>query len=167
VLPRPAPASQHGEIIDAVLVAKETAATFSLSSVFLVMTLAAVAAGVLAAAPGLGILFLVIATPALARTMVVSSQRKRLGVAMTPGAKILHFLHSTALTLVILASIVICVTAALVVALFVACANAIGGHSGFNSDAGFVWGAIAGGPVALAGIVRFCGLFGTGGNGRR
>jgi hypothetical protein len=151
--PRPAPASQCGEIIDATLVTRETAATFSLSSVFLVVTLAAVAAGVFAAAPGLGVLFLVIATPALARTMVVSSRRKSLGVATTPSAKILNFLQSTAVVLVILLGIV----GALGIALFMACTGSVAGgllsnSIGKGAEAGFEAGAAAGGLVALAGI---------------
>ena len=89
------------------------AATFSLSSVFLVMTLAAVAAGVLAAAPGLGVLFLFIATPALIRTMEVSFLRKLQGTPMTPRAKVLEFLLSIAIVVLIL----VCTY----IALFVAC----------------------------------------------
>ncbi|HUY34979.1 MAG TPA: hypothetical protein VMV69_19685 [Pirellulales bacterium] len=58
-------------------IASSTRHTFSLISLFLVMTLVAVCLGVFAAAPGLGIVLAIVATPALVRTMIVSSRRRR------------------------------------------------------------------------------------------
>ncbi|HWB11373.1 MAG TPA: hypothetical protein VG826_19240 [Pirellulales bacterium] len=152
-LPRPAPASRYGEIIEAALVSQETAATFSLSSLFLVMTLAAVSAGAFAAAPGLGIFFVVIAAPALIRTIVIGSRRKRLGVATSRGEKIFNFLQSIGVMILIL----VCIVVALGVALFAACTGALAGgvvseSIGKSTDAAMIGGAAAGGLIALVGI---------------
>lgn len=108
-------------VIDATLVSQETAATFSLTSLFLVMTLAAVAAGVFAAAPWLGILFLVIALPALVRTMLITSRRKVRGQPATPRQRVLAFVESSALML----GYFVAICGSLVIALFSACSGGL------------------------------------------
>lgn len=82
-----------------------TANTFTLSSLFLLMTLVAVGAGVVAAAPGLGVLFVILATPALIRTVAITSKQKARGAATTPGQKIALFLSSIGLVLLVLISL--------------------------------------------------------------
>jgi hypothetical protein len=91
-------------------------ATFSLSSLFLVVTLVAVGAGIAAAAPGLGVLFVIVATPALVRTIVVASRQKARGVVTTPTQKVVAFLASVGMVLLVILSIG--------VALFTACLTA-------------------------------------------
>lgn len=124
---QPASGASAAEVIDATLVSQETAATFSLTSLFLVMTLAAVAAGAFAAAPGLGILFLVVATPALARTMIITTRQKTSGVSSTPFQKIVSFIGSIGLVVLVLTSVV--------TALFSACLAALGAPLVLMSEA--------------------------------
>ena len=72
----------------------ENAAQFSLASLFLVMTLVAVCMGVIMIAPGLGILFAFITTPALIRTIVASSRGRLVGEPLSPMQKAGIFLIS-------------------------------------------------------------------------
>lgn len=141
---------EHPEVIDAVLVSQETAATFSLTSLFLVMTLAAVAAGVIAAAPGLGVLFVVIALPALARTIVVTSKRKVRGEQSNVPQRVAVFFESTGLVLLVL----IVATASLAFALFIACSGGIIGVmlTGFRNETPALIGAAIGATLALVAI---------------
>src|SRR5262245_58847993 len=57
--------------------AENASAQFSLSSLMLVMTLIAVCLGLLKVSPGYGILLIIVATPALVRTMVATTRRKQ------------------------------------------------------------------------------------------
>ena len=103
----------------------------------------AVGAGVFAAAPGLGVLFAIVATPALVRTMVITSQQKSRGMATTPGEKLVAFLGSTGVVLLVILSIGL--------ALFTACWTACGGAA-LVSVAGYqaMWvGGTVGGAVGL------------------
>lgn len=70
------------------------AATFRLSSLMLTITALAVVLSVGVYAPGLGIVLAVIVTPAFVRTAVAGWQRRRLGVPMSTGEKMLAFLCS-------------------------------------------------------------------------
>jgi hypothetical protein len=134
---------QPEEPLEATLVTRETASTFSLSSLFLVMTLVAVGAGVFAAAPGLGILFAIVATPALARTIVVTSRQKTRGIVTTPGQKAGAFLGSIGIVLLVFLSIG--------VALFTACWTACAGGAVMSagSQNAVIAGAVAGGIAGL------------------
>ncbi|HET6880404.1 MAG TPA: hypothetical protein VFI31_09630 [Pirellulales bacterium] len=137
---QPTPPAAGREIVEATLAQQETAATFSLTSLFMVTTLVAVGAGVFAAAPGLGIAFAIVATPALIRTIVVTSKRKAQGVVQTPGKKIAAFLASIGIMLLVVVSIGI----ALLTACLTACAGlAVGG------DKGIVPGMYVGGAAGL------------------
>ncbi len=69
-------------------------AQFSLAFVFLAMTLVAVEMGVIMIAPGLGVLMLIVATPALFRTMIAASYRRQAGAPLTPWEKLGTFLVS-------------------------------------------------------------------------
>src|SRR5262245_25464974 len=60
---------------------------FSLASLFLIMTLAAVGIGAFLVAPGIGVLFAVLSVPALVRTIVAAKQRRRAGAPLTTGEK--------------------------------------------------------------------------------
>ena len=116
--------------------------TFSLSSLFLVMTLAAVCLGVFAAAPGLGVFLAIVSTPALARTVFVASRRKESGTEMSVGQKILAFTGA-------LGVVAVTFVTASVIAFFTACFAALGGMALNLSQnlairlAGFLGGVIA------------------------
>jgi hypothetical protein len=72
----------------------DNVAQFSLASLFLVMTLVAVCLGVIMIAPGLGILFAFITTPAFIRTMVAASRGRQIGAPLSPLEKTGIFLIS-------------------------------------------------------------------------
>jgi hypothetical protein len=123
-----------------------TSKTFSLTSLFLVMTLVAVGAGVFAAAPGLGILFAIVATPALIRTVVISAKQKSRGRAASPGQKVAAFLGSIGVVLLVLLSIGV----ALLTACLTACAGfLLDPKDGRLMTVGIVVGGVAG--LGLAG----------------
>jgi hypothetical protein len=78
---------------------------FSLASLFLLMTLAGIAAALFALYPGIGILFSLLATPPVIRTILVVKRRKRLGLGVQSDEKVAYFLKSfvvTAITFVVL-----------------------------------------------------------------
>lgn len=133
--PSAAPASTSADT-------EATAATFSLSSLFLVMTLVAVCAGVFAAAPGLGIIFAVLATPALVRTIFITAKQKSRGTAVTPGQKIVRFLGSIGVVLLVFLSIG--------VALLTACLTACAGYELDPNKGTFIFPSmVIGGVVGL------------------
>ena len=119
---------------------------FSLESLFLVMTLAAVCLGALVAAPPLGVLVLIVATPALIRTLVEGHYARQSGLPLTTTEKLTAFVASTGISL-----------AALVAAggaFFAACtgslvtlgiAEEMTSGSIFNDTAGglLIWGSVA------------------------
>lgn len=81
--------------------APNTALTFNLSSLMLIITLIAVCLGVFRLAPGLGIAAAVLATPALIRTMIFSKRRRARGDALNVGEKTLAFVGSVGVVLTI------------------------------------------------------------------
>ena len=137
--------SAEGKTVSPPGAAKEiqTASTFNLSTLFLVMTLAAVASGAFAAAPGLGIFFLVVATPALVRTMVLTTRRKASGVTSTAGEKVVNFLGSLGIVLLGMFS--------LQLALFLACSAGLASGAVASSfgEGAMVIGFFVGGSVGL------------------
>jgi hypothetical protein len=74
---------------------------FSLATLFLIMTLVAVAMGALMVAPGLGTFLIVLAVPALVRTVIAGRRRWEKGETPTISIKILDFLASAAIIWVI------------------------------------------------------------------
>ena len=74
---------------------------FSLETLLMVITLAAVCLGMTAAAPGMGILIMVIAVPALIRTVMAGHQERQAGRPMSAGHKFLTFLASTGIVLAV------------------------------------------------------------------
>ncbi len=71
---------------------------FSIASILLIITLAALLFAVFAAAPGFGILLALAAMPPLVRTCMVVNRRKSLGSSVSPQSKMLLFLSSLATT---------------------------------------------------------------------
>jgi hypothetical protein len=115
---------------------------FSLASLILVMTLVAVCLGVLMAAPGLGILLIIVAVPALVRTVVSGSQQKRTGAPLSLGQKVVAFLMSLGLMIAVgIAGII-----AFEIACWGSCAvvAAAAGEGGGALYTGLILGAVAG-----------------------
>ncbi len=95
---------------------------FSLETLLLIVTLSAVCLGALVAAPGLGVLALVIAVPALIRTCLTGISAKRLSGKLTATDKVMAFLASAAITWAALVAAGIAFFAACTVAVFAAVA---------------------------------------------
>lgn len=74
---------------------------FSLATVFLIITLVAVCLGTLRLAPGVGVLLLIVAVPALVRTCVVGVKEKRGGHSLSIGEKLIAFLASSAIVVLV------------------------------------------------------------------
>jgi hypothetical protein len=92
-----------GELSASSPLAKEGrgAGQFSLASIFLIVTLIAVCLGTLRLAPGLGVLLMVVAAPALIRTCIVGAKEKRSGHSLSIREKLLAFLASSAIIILI------------------------------------------------------------------
>jgi len=75
--------------------------SFNLSSLMLVVTLAAVCFGVFRAAPGLAVLLLIVVAPALFRTFVSGVRRKERGEKFGTAEKVLAFAGSLGIMLLI------------------------------------------------------------------
>jgi hypothetical protein len=75
---------------------------FSLATLFLIMTLAAVALGALRVAPGLGVFLIVLSVPALARSVIAGRRRLESGETPTVWTKIVDFAASVAIVWMIL-----------------------------------------------------------------
>jgi hypothetical protein len=86
---------------------------FSLATLFLIMTLAAVALGALMVAPGLGTTVIVIAVPALVRSVIAGRRRLEGGETPTIATKIFDFVAS--------AAIIWAISVAATIAFFVTC----------------------------------------------
>jgi hypothetical protein len=77
---------------------------FSLESLLLIVTLAAVCLGAFVATPGLGILALIVAAPALVRTFYEGYQARQRGKSLTLADKLLAFSASAGITLAALSA---------------------------------------------------------------
>jgi hypothetical protein len=80
---------------------RKSAGQFSLATVFLIITLIAVCLGSLRLAPGLGVLLIIVATPALIRTCVVGIREKQAGHVLSLGEKVVAFLASSAIIVLV------------------------------------------------------------------
>ena len=83
--------------------------SFSLATLFLMMTLASVCMGLLVAVPGLGVLACIVMVPVFIRTVRVVRHREVVGFDVSPAQKATLFLTSFAVTSVLV--IVVCVSA--------------------------------------------------------
>ncbi len=109
----------------------QTAGRFSLATLMLFMTLAAIVCGVIGIAPGLGIFLAIVLIPILAHTFILSSREESRGHALRPGQMIQLFLMSVA---------VVCMTGLAASIAF-----------GVTCFAGFWAGAAAGSAVGATG----------------
>jgi len=127
--------------------------TFSLDTLFLVMTLVAVCAGIVAAAPEALVFVVLIVVPAVVRTLGKTRQRVKSGEELTASAKIGAFFGSLMLAAL--------TWAAAMVAFFGACwaacgAAALVGAAGPYGGNALTFGFIIGGIV---GLVVFVSLY--------
>jgi hypothetical protein len=99
--------------------------TFALSSLFLIVTLAAVCMGVIGLARGLSVPLVLVVSLALARTLASLRRRQDLRDA-SAGQKILIFLGSVGMVILVLAGALF----AMVIAFFTVCAITIGAPNG-------------------------------------
>ncbi len=83
--------------------------SFSLATLFLIITLASVCMGLLVAVRGLGILACIIMVPVFFRTVRVVRRQEAMGQSVSPSQKVLMFSTSFAVTSVLV--IVVCVSA--------------------------------------------------------
>lgn len=83
--------------------------TFSLATMFLIVTLVSVGMGLLVALPGLGVLACIVMVPVLIRTMRVVRHREARGQDVRPAEKVLLFVTSYGVASVLV--IVVCVSA--------------------------------------------------------
>jgi hypothetical protein len=133
---------------------------FSLETLLLIVTLSAVCLGALVAAPGLGVLALIIVVPALIRTCLTGISSKRLGGKLTLADKIMAFLASAAITWAALVAAGIAFFAACTVSVFgaVAVGQAQGSRPIDNSLANFLlWTAVV--FCGVVSIGAFAGMF--------
>ena len=119
------------------------AQTFSLSTLFLVITLIGVFLGVVAAAPGMGVLLLFVVLPAMIRTFAATGRSKQFGERPTVGDKLGAFAISI--------GVVLLVGVAAFIAFNVACWSLCGLAVATKSEALFVV-SIGGGIVAAIAI---------------
>lgn len=113
---------------------------FSIATILLVTTLIAVCLGVFRYSPGLGIVLIIFAAPALVRTVYVGRREKRHGQRMTIGGKVGHFFLSLA--------IMYAVWTAAAMAFFITCAGSLGVAALANSAS-----SQAGGSVMVIGLI--------------
>jgi len=83
--------------------ADPAAFSFSLSTLLLVMTLIAMVCGMLAVAPGLGVVLAIFSLPVLARTSGVVRKRRELGLPTPPAKRVFLFISSLFASLVTVA----------------------------------------------------------------
>jgi hypothetical protein len=113
---------------------------FSLESLLLVTTLIAVCLGAAVSVPGLGIVALFIAVPALVRTCLTGVAAKQTGQRLTATDKIMTFFASTAITLAAFAAAGIAFFTACTVSVLtgVAVGNAAGNNPAVNAVGQFL-----------------------------
>ena len=121
---------------------------FSLASLMLLITLWAVVLGVFSISPGVGIGLMILATPAVIRTVILASRGRTGGRPMPVGAKVWVFTG----TLGLLAIIAVAVSAAFVVTCFPLGLAAFGSGSELIMLLAWVVG-------IAAGLLVFYGLF--------
>lgn len=103
------PVARESEAEESALPYPDQGLSFSLATLFLIITLASVCMGLLVAAPGLGVFACIIMVPVFFRTMRVVRHRERMGESISPLQKVMMFSTSFALSSVLV--IVVCVSA--------------------------------------------------------
>lgn len=119
------------------------AGQFSLATILLVITLVAICLGTFRLSPGMGIWVVIVATPALVRTFIAGIRQKSAGHRLTLGEKILAFIAS--------AGIIILIGVAAVVAFEIACwgSCALVAAAAGEGEPAMMTGIVLGGIAAL------------------
>lgn len=127
-----------------------SALQFSLQSLLLVITLAAVCLGALVAAPPLGVLALIIAAPALVRTWITGAAARGAGSQRTLADKVMGFFAS--------AAIAVAAFVAAGIAFFTSCTLSVVAAAGVGSVAGNAPGGADLFDALWKGGLAFCGI---------
>ena len=130
---------------------------FSLESLLMVITLAAVCLGAFVATPGLGVLALIVAAPALIRTVYEGHQARQSGKSLTMLEKVLAFSASAGIALAALvaaagAFFAAC-TASILAVCFAGAATNGQAFSGGTEQTIFTICAVVCGAASLAGFI--------------
>lgn len=137
--------------------AKPVPFQFSLESLLMVITLAAVCLGAFVATPGLGVLALIVAAPALLRTVYEGQQARRRGKQFTLSEKLLSFAASTGIALAALSAAMAAFFTACTASVLAVCVTAAStGNQSWGSNAEqtiFTVCAIVCGIASLAGFI--------------
>ncbi|HUE74377.1 MAG TPA: hypothetical protein VMP01_26075 [Pirellulaceae bacterium] len=124
-----APLDEPPPALPAVVIDERVAAAnpsqFSIETILLVTTLAAVLLGLFRYSPGLAVMLIIFSVPALVRTVFVGRREKRRGQRVTAGGKIGHFL----LSLVIMYAVWVAASTAFFIAAIGTCFAAIAASS--------------------------------------
>lgn len=88
--------------------------TFGLTTLMLIVTMAAIGFGIFRSAPGLGILFFVLLTPALVRAQIITMRQRELGVAQSVIEVFATFVVSLGVTMFVLGLVLIAAVIAFV-----------------------------------------------------
>jgi hypothetical protein len=132
---------------------------FSIESLLLVITLAAVCLGAFVATPGLGVLALIVAAPALLRTVYEGHQARQRGKSLTLSEKLLSFAASAGIALAALSAAAGAFFAACTASILAVCfasAAAPNQNLGGAENTIFIICAVVCGVASLAG---FAGIF--------
>jgi len=89
--------------------------TFSLTTVFVVIALAALFAGLFFESPGVAVMLVIVAAPALVATLAVSARRSASGRPLTTSEKVAKFFLSLAVVLAVSGLLMVAAVAALFV----------------------------------------------------
>ncbi len=107
---------------------------FKLSTLMLGITLTAVCFGVMAIAPGLGFLLLIVLLPAFVRTAMYVRYREAGGLPLNPDERMIDFLTSVGVTLVAVFAASLAASLATFASLFAVCFVALGMEQAGWSD---------------------------------
>jgi hypothetical protein len=137
--------------------AKPVPFQFSLESLLMVITLAAVCLGAFVTTPGLGILALIVAAPALLRTVYEGHQARQRGKSLTLAEKLMSFAASAGIALAALSAAAGAFFAACTASILAVCLTAAStGNQSWGSGAEqtvFTICAIVCGVASLAGFI--------------
>lgn len=128
---------------------------FSLESLLMVITLAAVCLGAFVTTPGLGVLALIVAAPALLRTVYEGHQARQRGKSLTLAEKMMSFAASAGIALAALSAAAGAFFAACTASILAVCfTSAAGGNIGSGAEQTiFTVCAIVCGVASLAGFI--------------
>ena len=123
--------------------------TFHLSSLMIVIAIIAIFLGLLREVPGLSILLVIVATPAVVRTCVATSRRRAKGAPMTRVERLWAFAGSVGVVAVTGAASTAAFSAICFGSAFLGAAATSGQRGSYPGLAGLIWGAMIGGGLGF------------------